>query len=423
MMKYVIIGNSVAACGCIEAIRKVDMQNPIVVISDEKYRVYSRPLISYYLGGKVDETKMYIRDEDYYEKNNVEAILGKRAVSVDFKNKEVLLDDGTKVAYDKLLIATGGKPFVPPTKGFELKNVFTFIKFDDVKAIDEAIKNGAKKAIVIGAGLSGLKAAEALLKRDMDVVVVELANRILGSILDIEAAKIVQDELEKHGIVFKLETSVDEIIGTQKVERVRLKNGEVLDADIVVFAIGVVPNIDFVKGTELKINRGIVVDNKMQTNIKDVYAAGDCAEGYDFVFEQQRVIPIWPNAYNQGETAGYNMAGVEKEFDRGFPMNSIGFFDVHMITAGIVTPSSNDVEVLVRHDKQNNAYKKIYIKDGRILGFMFINSIDRAGMITNMIKEKFNVEKIKHRLLDDDFGYLDLPKEVRYEKILGGAKG
>jgi len=421
-MKYVIIGNSVAACGCIEAIRKVDTQNPIVVISDEKYRVYSRPLISYYLGGKVDENKMYIRDEDYYEKNKVETKLGKKAVAVDFANKEVLLDDGEKVKYDKLLIATGGKPFIPPTKGFELKNVFTFIKFDDVKAIDEAIKNGAKKAVVIGAGLSGLKAAEALIKRNVDVTVVELANRILGSILDLEASKIVQNELEKHGIVFKLETSVDEITGDGKVEKVKLKNGEVLDADIVVFAIGVVPNVDFLKGTELKINRGIVVNNKMETNIKGVYAAGDCAEGYDFVFEQQRVIPIWPNAYNQGETAGYNMAGVEKTFDRGFPMNSIGFFDVHMITAGIVVPNSDDIEVLVKHDNEKNTYRKIYLKNGRVIGFMFINSIDRAGMITNMIKEGFNVESIKHRLLDEDFGYLDLPKEVRQEKILGGAK-
>jgi len=160
----------------------------------------------------------------------------------------------------------------------------------------------------------------------------------------------------------------------------------------------------------------------METNIKDVYAAGDCAEGYDFVFEQQRVIPIWPNAYNQGETAGYNMAGVEKTFDRGFPMNSIGFFDVHMITAGIVVPNSDDIEVLVKHDNEKNTYRKIYLKNGRVIGFMFINSIDRAGMITNMIKEGFNVESIKHRLLDEDFGYLDLPKEVRQEKILGGAK-
>ncbi|WAM34158.1 NAD(P)/FAD-dependent oxidoreductase [Caldicellulosiruptor morganii] len=421
-MRYVIIGNSVAACGCIEAIRKVDTQNPIVVISDERYRVYSRPLISYYLAGKVDESKMYIRDEDYYEKHKVETLLGKRAISVDFKNKEVILDDESKIKYDRLLIATGGKPFVPPTKGFELKNVFTFIKFDDVKAIDEAIKGGAKKAVVIGAGLSGLKAAEALVKRGLEVTVVELANRILGSILDLEASKIVQAELEKHGIVFKLETSVDEIMGADRVERVRLKNGEVLDSDIVVFAIGVVPNIDFLKGTELKINRGIVVDDHMRTNIEDVYAAGDCAEGYDFVFEQQRVIPIWSNAYNQGETAGYNMAGVEKTFDRGFPMNSIGFFDVHMITAGIVMPNSDDIEVLVKHDREKNAYRKIYIKNGRVLGFMFINSIDRAGMITNMIKEGLNVESIKHRLLDEDFGYLDLPKELRQEKISGGAK-
>ncbi|MEZ0537972.1 NAD(P)/FAD-dependent oxidoreductase [Caldicellulosiruptoraceae bacterium PP1] len=420
-MNYVIIGNSVATAGCIEAIRNVDKENLITIISDEPYRMYSRPLISYYLAKKVTEDRMYIRDEDYYEKNNVKAILGKRATKIDFTNKIVFLDDNSQVNYDKLLIATGGKPFIPPTKGFELKNVFTFIKFDDVKAIDNSLFEGAK-AVVIGAGLSGLKAAEALSKRGCSVKVVELANRILGSILDIEASSIVQKELEKHGIEFLLENSVSEIIGNEKVEKVKLKNGQELDCDIVVFAIGVVPNIDFLKDTELKINRGIVVNEKMETNIKDVFAAGDCAEGYDMVFEQQRVIPIWPNAYNQGETAGYNMAGMDKTFTQGFPMNSIGFYDVHMITAGIVVPTSDDIEVLKKFDIEKNTYRKIYIKNGNVLGYMFINSFDRAGMITNMIKEKINIEAIKDRLLEDDFGYLDLPKEFRYEKLLGGAK-
>jgi len=420
-LKYVIIGNSVAAAGCIETIRKFDKENKIVVISDEPYRIYSRPLISYYLAGKVDENRMYIRDEDYYEKNGVETILGKKATKVDFDNKKVILEDDTQVEYDKLLIATGGKPFIPPTKGFELENVFTFIKFDDVKKIEKVATTG-KNAVVIGAGLSGLKAAEALVKRGCNVSVVELANRILGSILDNEASGIVQRELEENGIKFYLENSASEIYGKGKVEGVLLKDGQKIPADLVVFAIGVVPNVDFLKGTQLKINRGIVVNEKMETNIKDVYAAGDCAEGYDFVYEQQRVIPIWPNAYMQGETAAYNMLQQEKIFTQGFPMNSIGFFDVHMITAGIVIPNES-MEVLKRYDKDKEVYKKIYIKDGYVVGYMFINAVDRAGIITNFIKEKVNVKDIKERLLGDDFGYLDLPKEYRFEKLLGGAKG
>lgn len=229
---------------------------------------------------------MYIRDEDYYEKNKVEIKFGKKVVVVDFKNKEVIFDDGEKVKYDKFLIVIGGKFFILFIKGFEFKNVFIFIKFDDVKVIDEVIKNGVKKVVVIGVGLSGFKAVEVFIKRNLDVIVVEFVNRILGFILDLEVLKIVQDEFEKYGIVFKFEIFVDEIIGDGKVEKVKFKNGEVLDVDIVVFVIGVVLNIDFLKGIEFKINCGIVVNNKMEINIEDVYAVGDCVEGYDFVFEQ-----------------------------------------------------------------------------------------------------------------------------------------
>lgn len=415
ILKYVIIGNSIVAAGCIEGIRKIDNENEIIVISQEPYHIYSRPLISYWLSGKINEEKIYYRPWDYYEKYRVKPILGRKVERVDFDKKKLYLDNNDEIYYDKLLIATGGKPFIPNILGLAKKNVFTFIKFDDVKAIDKAICPGAK-AVVVGGGLSGLKAAEALIKRGCEVTVIELAERILGSILDDEGAKLVQNELEKYGIKFVLKNSVIEILGEERVEKIKLQTQEEIPADLVIFSIGVVPNVDIFKDTPLKINRGIIVNTKMETNIPDVYAAGDVVEAFDLILEEKRVIPILPNAYIQGEVAGINMAGGDFEYEGSFPINSIGFFDIHMMTGGIVNPKE-DCEVLKRLERDRKIYRKICLKDGRILGFIFINSFDRTGMIVDLMKNKVDVSGFKERLLLDNFGFLDLPKEVRREKI------
>lgn len=414
-MRYVIIGNSIASAGCIEGIRRVDSDGEILVISNEPYHIYSRPLISYWLSRKVEDVSY--RPKDYYEKYRVTPILGKSVVQVDFESKEVILENGERIAYDKLLIATGGKPFIPNILGLDKKNIFTFIKFDDVKELDKALFDGAR-VTVVGAGLSGLKAVEALVKRNCRVTVVELAGRILGSILDEEGAKMVQEIFEEKGVRFFLEDSVSEISGNEKVEEILLKSGELLPTDILIFAIGVIPNVDIFRGTKLKINRGILVNERMETNIPDVYSAGDVVEALDLLTNESRVIPILPNAYIQGEIAGSNMAGREITYSGSFPMNSIGFFDIHIMSAGMVNPPS-DIEVIKRIDMEKRIYRKFYIKNGQILGFMFINSIDRTGMIIDLMKNRIDISNFKERLLADNFGFLDLPKEFRKEKILG----
>lgn len=414
-MRYVIIGNSIASAGCIEGIRRVDSDGEILVISNEPYHIYSRPLISYWLSRKVEDVSY--RPKDYYEKYRVTPILGKSVVQVDFESKEVILENGERIAYDKLLIATGGKPFIPNILGLDKKNIFTFIKFDDVKELDKALFDGAR-VTVVGAGLSGLKAVEALVKRNCRVTVVELAGRILGSILDEEGAKMVQEIFEEKGVRFFLEDSVSEISGNEKVEEILLKSGELLPTDILIFAIGVIPNVDIFRGTKLKINRGILVNERMETNIPDVYSAGDVVEALDLLTNESRVIPILPNAYIQGEIAGSNMAGREITYSGSFPMNSIGFFDIHIMSAGMVNPPS-DIEVIKRIDIEKRIYRKFYIKNGQILGFMFINSIDRTGMIIDLMKNRIDISNFKERLLADNFGFLDLPKEFRKEKILG----
>lgn len=416
-MRIVIIGNSVAMVGAVEAIRKYDTSSEIVVISDETYHVYSRPLISYYLGNLVSEDKMIYREKDFYRKNKVETVFGIKAISIDERKKEVYLEKGDSISFDKLLIATGGKPIIPPVEGLNKKNVHTFIKMDDAKKLKEAAKPGSK-AVIVGGGLIGFKAAEGLHHLGVDVTIVELADRILSTILDAEGASLVSQSLQNDGIKIITGTTVDKIIGDEYVKGVLLKNGQELEADNLIIAIGVVPNVDVVRNTSISINRGILVDNTMKTSVEDVYAAGDVAEGYDMLVESNRVVPIWPNAYMQGEIAGLNMIGINKSFKGIFPMNSIGYKNTNMITAGITNPQQEEFEIISKIDHNRKYYKKFVVKENRLVGFILINDIDRAGLFTGFIKNETDITPFKKYLLNDDFGFIYLPKKLRKAKML-----
>jgi len=416
-MRIVIIGNSVAMVGAVEAIRKYDTSSEIVVISDETYHVYSRPLISHYLGNLVSEDKMIYREKDFYRKNKVETVFGIKAISIDERKKEVYLEKGDSISFDKLLIATGGKPIIPPVEGLNKKNVHTFIKMDDAKKLKEAAKPGSK-AVIVGGGLIGFKAAEGLHHLGVDVTIVELADRILSTILDAEGASLVSQSLQNDGIKIITGTTVDKIIGDEYVKGVLLKNGQELEADNLIIAIGVVPNVDVVKNTSISINRGILVDNTMKTSVEDVYAAGDVAEGYDMLVESNRVVPIWPNAYMQGEIAGLNMIGTNKSFKGIFPMNSIGYKNTNMITAGITNPQQEEFEIISKIDHNRKYYKKFVVKENRLVGFILINDIDRAGLFTGFIKNETDITPFKKYLLNDDFGFIYLPKKLRKAKML-----
>ena len=419
-MHYVIIGNSAAAVGAVEGIRIIDNKNPITIISDEPYHTYSRPLISYYLAGKVTEDQMLYRPRSFYQDCKVGIFLGRRADRIDTDNRKVFMDDDNTVTYDRLLIATGGKPFLPPVEGMDKDNVFTFLKWDDVIAIKEVV-SPRTKAVVIGGGLIGLKAAEALTILGVQVTVVDLADRILSTILDAEAARIVQQKLEEKGIQFRLGTTVSTVMGEEKVTGVGLQDGSIEECGVLVFAIGVVPNTDAVRGTEVKTNRGIRVDERMRTNVKDVYAAGDAAEGYDILCRESRVLAILPNAYKQGEIAGLNMAGSATTFEGGFAFNSISFFDFPIVTAGLQDGQpSGKMEVFLDYQPERASYKKIFLRDNRLVGFIILNDVDRAGLLTGLVGDSVDVSEFKESLLKEDFGYVSLPKGVRSERLIRG---
>ncbi|MBM7622652.1 NAD(P)/FAD-dependent oxidoreductase [Sporohalobacter salinus] len=417
-MDYVIIGNSAAGIGAVEGIREVDSKGRITLISDEPYHTYSRPLISYYLANKANWETMKFRSNDFYAENNVETKLGMKAVGINEADKSVNLANGEKIEFDKLLVATGGTPFIPPIEGVDKNNIYNFIKLDDAKSIAGDIENlETGKVVILGAGLIGLKAAEALFKQGLEVIVVELADQVLNAILDDEAAKLVQQHLEEKGINFIFEDTVTQFLGEDKVTGVRLESEKELDCDLAIVAAGVKPNIEVVEETDIEVNQGIIVNNKLKTSITNIYAAGDVAESNNLVRDIKEVVPIWPDAYNQGWTAGKNMAGVKEDYLECFSRNSIGFFGLPMITAGIIEPESDDHEVLVTKNEEEKVYKKIILQNDRIIGFIYLNDIDRAGILTGLIKEKQSITEVKDELLADNFGYLSFNKEWRQERL------
>ena len=393
MKNYVIIGNGVAAAGCIEGIRSADKNSKITVISEEKYPVYCRPLISYYLEDKTNIEKMNYRSKSFYEDNNCDVIYGKKAVSVDDKAKNITLDDGTCIDYDALCMATGSSPFVPPFEGLDtVENKFSFMTIDDTLALEKVLAKDSK-VLVVGAGLIGLKCAEGIADKVAKITVCDLANRVLSSILDDECASVMQKHLEKHNIEFMLS---DTAVKFDK-NTAEMKSGKKLDFDILVLAVGVRANTEMFKNIGGDVNRGILVNDSMETSVQDVYAAGDCTEGNDISFGDKRVLAILPNAYMQGYCAGQNMAGEKAEFNNAIPMNSIGFFGLHAMTAGSYFDESCGGELF--EEKTDNGIKRLYTKDGLLTGYIIIGDVARCGIYTSIIREKTPLESLNIDLL------------------------
>jgi NAD(P)H-nitrite reductase large subunit len=304
-------------------------------------------------------------------------------------------------------------------EGLDKPGVYTFTKLEDAKKISSVLKD-VQKAVVIGGGLIGLKAAEALKKRNIDVTVVELADHILSLTMDETASSILEKAMKKEGVHLITSNTVEAILGDGHVESVRLTDGKFLKTQLVVVAIGVIPNVDPFKGTSLHIEKGILVNERMETNIPDVYAAGDVTQAYDKILKSYRTIPIWPNAYGQGKIAGYQMAGNKKyQYEGSFMMNSIEVAHIPTISIGLTDPPADDgYQIIKKFDRGSNVYRKVILRGDVIVGAIFTGQIDRAGIMTGLLRDGVKVKGFKKELVSEQFGFVSLPKALRKERLL-----
>jgi len=413
-MKYVIIGNSAAGIGAVEGIRHIDKEGEITIITNERHHTYSRPLISYLLLGKVTREGIKYRNDSFYKDNNCTLLADTTVTKIEAAEKNVVLQGGKKIPYDKLLVATGSSPFVPPFEGLDtVIEKCTFMSLNDANRLDGMLKED-KRVLIIGAGLIGLKCAEGILKRVKHITVLDLAPRILSSILDDDGAKMIQNHLESKGIEFRLAANVKSFL----VNKATLESGETIEFDILVLAVGVRPNTSLLKGIA-EIERGIVVNEKSETTAPNIYAAGDCTQTRDVSSGQDKVMALLPNAYMQGECAGINMTGSAAggaRFDKAIPMNAIGFLGLHVITAG-----NYDGQVYSENDKsktnQGSNYKRLFYSNNKLNGYILIGNVEKAGIYTNLIREHIPLDSIDFPLVCEKPGLMAFTKEHRMEKL------
>lgn len=413
--RYLIIGNSAGGIGAAESIRQVDKEGALTIVSEEPYPAYSRPLISKYLTGERTLEEILFRPLDFYDQNNIIFLPGKKVSHLELDHQTAQLEDGEQIAWEKLLFAVGGKPIFPRMKGSSKRGVFTFTTLDDAKAVDRFL-DSRRKAVVIGGGLIGISVTEALVKRGVDVIVVEMKERILNTILDQQASLMAEEILKQAGVEIIAGQTVVKVNGRGTVEEVILDNGDTVLCDLVVVAIGVLPRSELALDAKLEINRGIVVDHHMATNHPDVYACGDVAEAYDFVYGENRLIPIWPNAYVGGRIAGFNMAGIPTKYSGGTAMNSLNYFGIDIASAGMPTaPNDDGYETISK--QEGNIYQKVILKDDLIMGMIFVGNIEKSGIIFGLMRDRVNVESFKQSLLADDFGLAFFPRSLWQERL------
>ena len=405
MKKYLLIGGSIATEGAIEGILSVQKNADITVLCGEKRPLYSRPLISYVLEKKTTDEKLFFHGEDYYQKKGVKAVFAE-AEKIDAE-KKVVYAAGKAYPYDELLVATGSKPFVPPIKGLEsVEKKHTFYTMDDMIGLRADLEKGGK-VLIVGAGLIGMKCAEGVKEYTDEIVIADMAPRPLPAATTPEAGAIVQQRLSNI-IDFRLNAALDHFDGNKAV----FAGGEEVTFDILVLALGVRPQVGLLKEIGAEVNRGVIVNEKMQTNVPSVYAAGDCAEGYEAVGGDKRLLQLFPSAYLGGKTAGKNMAGEETSFLTDIPMNATKLFGVRITSAGLFIGEKTEVTV-------GEDYRAIYAEGGLIKGFILIGNAERAGILTDFIRKKraLGSTDVKELLAGRDLSLY--PKEER-KAALGG---
>ncbi|WP_163193771.1 NAD(P)/FAD-dependent oxidoreductase [Clostridium thermarum] len=391
---YVIIGNGAAGYYAANTIRKNNSTASIKIISAEKYLTYYRPQLSEYLYEEIPEKKFYLSPDSWYVDNNIDLQLGTFVTEIHTAKKVLKLEDGSKVNYDKLILANGSSNFIPPIKGTELEGVYTLKYKNDADKIKEAIKS-SKKAVVIGGGLLGLEAAWEMKKSGLQVTVVEFFPRLLPRQLDDAGSELFKNIVNSSGVDIILGDCAEEIISqdtVSKVSALRLKSGKLIDADLVLFSAGIRPNKTLAEKSGILCHQAIVVNEKMETNVKDIYACGDVAEINGIVYG------TWPAAMEMGKVAGKNATGEDSKFKEFSSSVIFRGLNAEVFSAGTIDFNDASLKQFAQEDSSKKIYKKLFFKDGILAGAILIGDTKKAAKVISGMK-KMAGEEIVNEIL------------------------
>lgn len=400
MKRYLIIGNGVAGARAAVRIRERDPKGEIHIFTGEAYPFYYRVRFPELVAGEVTIKDITIHTREFYQGKNIFLHLEEPIVEVLPTKKESLSQKGEVYSYDLLLLATGGNAFVPPLPGKEKRGVFTLRTMKDALEM-KAYSEGISRAILIGGGLVGLETGGALLRRGIQVAVIEHNPRILPRQMDPEGAQILQTKMESMGFSFFLNGQSDEILGREEVEGVRLKDGRVVEGQMVIISAGVRPNTDLAQKMGLEIKSGVVVNDRLETKIEGIFAAGDVAEHRD------RVYGIWPAAQKQGEIAGVNMAGGDESYGGTVVSNTLKVVGIDLTSTGEID-AEGKLECVVRSDREKCRYCKVTFREDKVVGCILLGETRGKAALLNAIEKGINVKEIKSALLEEEFDFSQL---------------
>jgi len=395
MTDYLIVGNGAAGTHAAEAIRKEDGDGRITMVTDEDLPFYYRIRLNELISGDVTEADLLAKTKEWYRDQHIDLRTSTRIEAGDAKKKTLITSDGLELSYDELLLATGSHSFVPPIKGSDKKGVFSLRSVQDARDISFWAEK-VETVVLIGGGLLGLETGNGLRKSGKQVTVVEFFPRLLPRQLDVDGAGRLQQIMEEMGFSFRLGAKTQEIRGADAVAEVLLEGGEKLSAEMVVISAGVRPNMELAEPLGLNHDKGIQVNERLETNQPHIYAAGDAAEFQGITYG------IWPAAVEQGKIAGTNMAGGDLTYDGTTMANTLKVVGVDLASAGNIDVENELDSRILNNEK---VYKRIVLQNDRILGCIMLGDTKGFNQVTKAMSEKVDVSAVKDEILKEGFDF------------------
>ncbi|OGN71753.1 MAG: hypothetical protein A2X25_02305 [Chloroflexi bacterium GWB2_49_20] len=413
-MKIVVIGASAAGGSLCETARRLEPGAEITLISEESLPYYSRCLLPLFINGARSRTELQFRPSNWAEDLKLRVMVGKVA-SLSPREKKLLMSSGEIVEYDRLGVATGASPYLPSIPGISSRGVFTLYNLQVALSIKRWLPT-AKHIIVLGAGLIGVKAAVSMCETGKTITLIEQRPTILPDTIDARAARIITSQLEGHGIQVLTGGTITEVRSGKdfKINSVLLASGEVLKCDMLVVAVGTRPNIDLFEKTGASIRKGVLIDKNMHTGLSGVFAAGDVAEVNRLDSKETLPVANWINSKREGRLAAYNMLGQSIPYRGRLRCNAVSIFGLPLVSVGRISAGKDDEDIM--EDITTQTYRRFFFNDNRVVGMIMLGNTAEAGILTTLIWQSRDVASIRHRLLREGTGCLQVDSVGMWQK-------